>query len=437
MTTGDIAHHGPLRVQQLNLSSQAARRRAAASRRTLFSNEVLHLEDHLLSPERCALVRVTSQPDLLAVYSKQGLAAATFLGQEVARSVRGDSPSHSDLVEGLAAALAALCRRKRALVGGDTCYRLVHGEADGFPGLVIDHYDSLVVAQSANQQGDFLLPWVFEALRQMFPDTPLLERSASQSRLQLGLQPRIRAHYGPCPAQVEVCFAGLTMAFRPERAQKTGLFLDQRQNLRILRDLLSRVAAAAQKPLEAWTVLDLCCYAGAWSAVASEAGCGRFVLVDQDADALSLAEHNVRGAAPKQTLQKGIWIDPRKGDLFQNLGDLRSCDQRFDLVIADPPAFARSRKNLPEAQRAYARLTKMAARLVRPGGLLVVSSCSRPLEPTAFEQIVADQLLAPSAPRDDRRWVLVSRGQQSPDHTLATGVQGCEYLKALFYQRIS
>lgn len=109
----------------------------------------------------------------------------------------------------------------------------------------------------------------------------------------------------------------------------------------------------------------------------------------------------------------------------------------FELVVADPPAFARSRKNLAEASRAYARLVRQASRLVSPGGVLVVCSCSRPLELQAFEELVEKQLVASSLAGREQGlwWARLHRGGQGPDHTVAPGFQGSDYLKCLFYQK--
>lgn len=425
--------------------------------RVLFSNQVAHLEEHQLSPERCSLVHVPHWGGRLGVYSKTMVNACVALpsGFSAWLRIAGDSPvlSRHDFLFAVSQQIRALNRLKASFGGAAAeAFRLVHGDADGLPGIIVDCYTcasqqlSLVVVQSSSPVGDFLLPSITAALKEVFPQSVLFERSTGQGRRLLGLDDRIQALAGTAPEIMETKFCGLSLRFKPRSCQKTGLFLDQRANLLQLRDLMgkrgfwahSQVAAAA--PGKVIRVLDLCSYAGAWSAmVANAAGCENvsITLVDQDAVALELAAENVRQNA------RACRVDVKMmcADVFVFLSDaaknLRDPSQQekyeFDIVIADPPAFAKSRKHVPEARRAYSRLNRLAISLVAPGGLLVTCSCSRNIEAAEFRSLVEDQLLEDSRLKR-MEWIHLGAGTQSFDHTIPVGRGVSDYLKCQFYQ---
>jgi len=415
-----------LAVQSLSLLVPASRVRGQA---TLFSNQVSHLEDAVLDASRCAFVRVDSLAGSLGVYCKNELRAVRLL--PTAFTTGTENPTRETLVAALAAHLDKTHARKRHLVPAGAL-RWVHGEADGLPGLVIDHYGSLVVVQSSAAAGEFLLPFVVEALTRTAhaASTPVLERSSGQTRALAGLPERTRVLQGDVPEKVLAAFGDLALEFTPRRAQKTGLFLDQRTNLSLFATLLGSTRYES--------LLDICCYAGAWSAQAAHAGLTRFTLVDQDKEALARAEQNVRHNARAATAVESappsdapLSIEPRHGDLFEALSVLAREGKTFDVVVGDPPAFAKSKKHIPEARRAYARLAKLAAKLVRPGGLYIACSCSRNMEEAEFLATVEAQLVAdPTA-----RWDLVLRGSQAADHTVPAGDTLSAYLKCVFYRR--
>jgi 23S rRNA (cytosine1962-C5)-methyltransferase len=214
-----------------------------------------------------------------------------------------------------------------------------------------------------------------------------------------------------------VFYAGLKMTFDPVRAQKTGLFLDQRFNLEFLKKFCEH-----KKYTEA-SMLDVCSYAGAWSAAAALGGVRKFTFIDADTQALKLAPMNVLANA----LGCECCLEPRHGDLFEELSKLKNEARTFDIVVADPPAFAKTKKHLPEATLAYSRLTKSAARLVKDGGLLVMCSCSKHMDADTFWNTVTRAL--------GTSWILVHRGGQSTDHSIGTTPASTEYLKCLFFQR--
>ena len=306
-----------------------------------------------------------------------------------------------------------------------TTFRISHGDVDGACGIVIDEYDAVCVVQSHSPTADFILKIIESSLSEIF-NKRVFERSTGQTRRMAGLSERTRWVTIPAPQtgfETSTRFAGLTLSFALNKAQKTGLFLDQRENLLGIRKYIARVAS----------VLDICCYAGAWSATAAAMGANLFTCIDQDAAALDCAKSNIEKNFQSRT--PGITetqaelvptIHSVHGDLFESLGVLKKQNQTFDLVVADPPAFAKTQKQSFEARKAYMRLAKLSASVTSQSGVLVLCSCTRYVSEEEFLRCVFSQL---------PDWVLIFRGQQSPDHTVTA--QGGEYLKCFAFQRKS
>jgi 23S rRNA (cytosine1962-C5)-methyltransferase len=270
--------------------------------------------------------------------------------------------------------------------------------------------------------GEFLFPHVVSAILAK-TTKPILERSTGQTRAMEGLPERTRWIRGSVE-RASVHFAKLNLQFEPLRAQKTGLFLDQRCNLEFLTNFLSHEFVQPQ------SMLDICSYAGAWSSAAASAGVRSFTLIDADAQALSMAKTNITNNSPEaQASGQEPHIELRHGDLFEELSKLKSTQRTFDVVVADPPAFAKSKKHLPEASKAYARLIKLAARATAPNGLLILCSCSKNMDAQTFWDLCVRNL--------GPEWILIHRGSQSPDHTVGTTQASAEYLKCYFFQKRS
>lgn len=304
---------------------------------------------------------------------------------------------------------AALERRSR-LYPGEGCARLVFGEADGLPGLVVDRYGDAAVVQCLGAGMERLRGRVAAFLRERLSPRVLVFRGDSPSRELEGL-PRASSQEpeGAAPL-AEVRYLGLQLEVDLLGGQKTGLFLDQRENVR---RFLALLPAGAR-------VLDVFAYRGVWGLSALRAGASSAAFVEASEPACRAIEEGLRrNGLPPQEIHRG--------DAFDVLPSLRRRGEAFDAVVLDPPAFAKSRKHLEEAEKAYRRLNELGFSLLRPGGLLVTCSCSYHVGREAFREIVAA-----AAARSRRRALLVETGGQAPDHPVLLGFPEGDYLKALF-----
>ncbi|HYT89418.1 MAG TPA: class I SAM-dependent rRNA methyltransferase [Gemmataceae bacterium] len=293
-----------------------------------------------------------------------------------------------------------------------SAYRVVHGEADGLPGLVVDRYGDAVAIQlltaGMDRRRDLILSAVEEVLR---PHT-IVARNDSTMREREGL-PRERAVIrGQIQPEPTVTINRLDVSVDLLGGQKTGLFLDQIDNY----PLIERMAEGAD-------VLDCFCYVGLWSLHAARYGATRVTGIDQSPTAIkqatALAERN--GLADRCVF--------RVANAFDELRERDRRREAFDLVILDPPAFVKARNRIPEALAGYKEINLRAMRLLRPGGFLVTCSCSYHLSAEQFRHMLGD------AARDVRRTArLVAQGAQGRDHPVLLGLAESEYLKCCVLQ---
>ena len=318
--------------------------------------------------------------------------------------------------------------RRMGLLSSQESFRLLHAENDGIPGIVIDAYNDLLVLSCGNAVGDFLLPLVVKALRSAFSPLPLLERSSGQHRVGLGLSERTRwifAGQENPPLLVRGKINGVSLRFKPLKAQKTGLFLDQRSNLFSFAQLLQHRYSGTP-----FSVLDVCSYVGAWSATACNVGAETVELIDQDKEALENAVANCVGIPSLGSVRVGPNVQTHHGDLFEVCHKLVGQKKKFDVVVCDPPAFAKSKAHVPQALKAYQKLFKLCAQLLAPGGVLVVCSCSRNVTEEDFLHAVRAGL------KGFGEWKLLFRGAQSSDHTTLLHFDAGDYLKCFFLELI-
>ena len=305
----------------------------------------------------------------------------------------------------------AMALRER-FIGSRSAYRVVHGEADGLPGLVVDRYDDAVAIQLLTAGMDRRRELILTAVEEVLRPRTIVARNDSPMREREGL-PRERAVLrGQIPPDPTVTIYGLDVVVDLLEGQKTGLFLDQIDNY----PLIERMAGGAE-------VLDCFCYVGLWGLLAARSGATRVTGIDQSPAAIkqatALAERN--GLTDRCTF--------RVGNVFDELREHDRRREAFDLVILDPPAFVKAHNRIPEALAGYKEINLRAMRLLRPGAFLVTCSCSYHLSAELFRRMLWD------AARDVRRTVrLVARGQQGRDHPILLGLTESEYLKCCVLQ---
>ena len=288
-------------------------------------------------------------------------------------------------------------------------YRLCHAEADGLPGLVVDRFGDLAVVQTATAGMEALLPDVLAALDAVIAPETVVLRNDARGRSLEGLGSSVSVAKGRPSRPSEVLEGNLRFAFDPLEGQKTGWFFDQREN---------RIAVA---PLgRGGKVLDACCHTGAFAIHAVAAGAESVLGVDSSEPALELAAENAsrNGVAERCAF--------RRGDVFDVLGDLAAGSERFQLVIADPPAFVKSKRELATGLRGYRKLADRAARLVAPGGWLFIASCSHNVDAAAFAAEVAKGIA--KAGRTGR---IVRASGAAADHPVHPHLPETAYLKGL------
>lgn len=335
------------------------------------------------------------------MFNPHSLIAARLLDRDPAAEIGG-----AWLGARLAAAAAL-----RAKVAPPAHHRLVHAEADGLPGLVVDRFGDVAVVQANTAGMDRLLPEITRALLDLLPLRALVARNDTAARRHEGLPDEVRLLHGT-DAACEAEEGGVAFPVDPLSGQKTGFFHDQRPN----RDRVAALSAGAR-------VLDVFCHTGAFGLRAAAAGAAHATFVDASQPALD----GVRRAAERNGLAGRISL--RRGDALDVLAEAGQAGERFDVVVCDPPAFAKTRKDQEAGLRAYHRMTKLAAPLVAPGGFLFVASCSHHAPLEMFAEAVASGLHR--ARRDGR--ILATTGA-GPDHPVHPHLPESAYLKAQLFQ---
>jgi 23S rRNA (cytosine1962-C5)-methyltransferase len=322
----------------------------------------------------------------------------------------GESVDDAFFVRRVAAAVAA--RKQRWNPPARSAVRLLHGESDGLPGVVVDRYADVLVAQFLTTGAERWKGALTAALLQALPGCSVYERSDAPSRVLEGLAPvccGLLAGAEP-PERIDVRWAGLAFAVDVRGGHKTGAYLDQA-------DTIARVGALAT----GGEVLDCFCYTGGFTLSALAAGAARVASVDSSADALAgvarQIEANGLDASRSET---------HCADVFEALRGFRDRGRSFDLIVLDPPKFADSKGHVERACRAYKDINLLAFKLLRPGGRLATFSCSGSVEPDLFQKVVADAAL--DACRFAR---MLERYTQAEDHPVSLAFPEGFYLKGL------
>jgi len=288
-------------------------------------------------------------------------------------------------------------------------YRLAYGEGDGLPGLVVDRYGDLCVVQITTAGMERFKDEILAALQKVLQPAAVLWRNDSPMRELEGLERYVAEAAGTVPECITVVEDGLHFQVAPRTGQKTGWFYDQRDN----RARLDRYVGGRR-------VLDVFGYVGAWGIRAAARGAREARVVDSSAPALERAKANaaLNGVDDRVQLQQG--------DAFEVLKALREARERFDVVIVDPPAFIKRRKDFKEGALAYRRLNEMAMQVLERDGLLVSCSCSQLLS-----RDLLIQTLLQASRHLDRSLVLLEQGRQGPDHPVPPAIPETEYLKVV------
>jgi 23S rRNA (cytosine1962-C5)-methyltransferase len=304
---------------------------------------------------------------------------------------------------------AALETRQRLFTDRD-CYRLIFGESDLLPGLIVDRYDQVLAVQSLTAGMDALLDKVLAVLVRLVAPEGIYLRNDSPSRALEGLSQEKRLAYGSVPDAVTITLSGLKFLVDVANGQKTGFFLDQEAN----RPLMKRYVFPGAK------VLDLFCYTAAWSLHAAAAGAAEVTGVDSSRSALDLAEANA--------VLNGM--EGRFHPVRQSaLEFLKHSHETWDVTILDPPAFIKSRSHIKEGQKGYIDINRRALTKLNPRGILVTCSCSHHMDAPTFEETLA--IAARQSGKELR--ILDTRGQ-GPDHPYLLSMPETRYLKVIVAQ---
>jgi len=288
-------------------------------------------------------------------------------------------------------------------------YRLIHAEADGLPGLIIDRYGDAAVIQFNTAGMDRLTDTVITALDRVLPAQNIILRNDSASRELEGLPKTVTTLRGDGDMLVLVRENGAEFTTQPAAGQKTGWFYDQRRN----RAFIASVAGNAR-------MIDVFCYGGGFAIQALRAGAESATLVDRSATALEDA------AASAMRNGVGNRCSFVKADAFEEMERQDAAGERYGIVVADPPAFVRARKDIGAGSRAYQKMARLAARLVAPGGILFVASCSHHMTPDLFRESIRKGI------GDARRTGRILRDAGAgPDHPVHPHLPETAYLKSL------
>lgn len=288
-------------------------------------------------------------------------------------------------------------------------YRLVYGESDGLPGLVVDRFGDHLVAQLTTAGMDLMRDAICEALVKVLKPASILWRNDSSVRALEGLPAEVAVAYGEAPAQVELIENGVKFLAPLADGQKTGWFYDQRPNREWLRHLVPGKR-----------VLDVFSYIGGFGVQAAAFGGADVWCVDASESALDAAQ------ASADLNGVGEVLTTVQGDAFEVLKALKDDDQRFDVIIVDPPAFIKRKKDLEEGTNAYRRINELAMRLLSRDGLLLSASCSMHLPRESLAEVVRA-----SGRHLDRHVQILAEGGQGPDHPVHPSIPETRYIKAL------
>lgn len=311
--------------------------------------------------------------------------------------------------------ITAALEFRKSVVHDSDAYRLVHSEADFLPGLIVDSYANHLSVQFLSQGMDHDAPQIVEALNQVVQPASITARNDAAARRHENLPVEKRVLAGELPNPVEIRVNGLTLFVDLLEGQKTGVFLDQRENY--------LAAARYARDFHPQHALDCFTSTGGF-ALHLAPHAGRVEAVDSSGPALALAARN-------RDANNFTNLDFKEADVFDLLARYSTARRHFQMIVLDPPAFAKSRSNLEAALRGYREINQRALRLLDPGGILVTCSCSHHVSEADFLGVVAQSAL--DAGRTVR---ILDRRTQSADHPILLTVPETHYLKCLIIQAV-
>ncbi len=385
-----------------------ADRRLGAGHLWVYSNEI----DVQRSP-----LQVFAAGDRVAVRKASGeLLGSAYMEPQALICARLYAPGEDRALDApWLEALAARALASREALLADACYRLIYGDSDGIPGLVVDRFGDYLVLQFHNAGIERYEAEIIAALVALLEPTGILLRADSRSRREQNLPERIEVVYGEVPETVPLRENGVSFQVPVFRGQKTGWFYDHRL-------ARARLASYAQGQ----RVLDVYSYTGGWGIQAAAFGASEVHFVDSSATALEgvLANARLNGFEDR--------VHVRQGQAAETLQALQGEGESFDLVILDPPAFIQRRKDIKKGIKAYQRINELALKVLRPGGVLVSGSCSMHL---ARADLIAT--MQGAARRSACELRVLEQGGQGPDHPVHPLIPETEYLKSVFARRLS
>jgi len=366
----------------------------------VFSNEV----DVARSPladfqpgEPCVVVAANDKPIGVGYVNPRSLICARLVARGIEHPLDASLLTHRLQV--------ALALRER--LHAEPFYRLLYGESDGVPGLTLDRFDDVIVAQATTAGIERMKPQVEAAVQKVVKPRALIWKNDAGIRALEGLVDYADVGFGDPPGALRVCEGGVEFAVDAIGGQKTGWFYDQRTN----RDALAPYVKGAR-------VLDMFAYLGAWGLRAAAMGAKQVTCVDASASAVKLIGEN----AARNGLAERVRAE--RADAFDFLKDLRERHEHFDVVILDPPAFVKRRKDLKEGALAYRRINELAMQVLGKDGILMTCSCSYHMPRAVLLDAVQK-----GARHLDRNVQVLQSLQQSPDHPVHPAIPETDYLK--------
>ncbi|MEA3303550.1 MAG: class I SAM-dependent rRNA methyltransferase [Pseudomonadota bacterium] len=294
-------------------------------------------------------------------------------------------------------------------------YRLVYGESDFLPGLVIDRYGDYLVVQITTAGMEAVRSQIVSALEKLLSPGGILLRNDTPMRAMEGLDSCVTVASGEIPPLVQLSEAESKFEVSLLEGQKSGWFFDQAANRN---DMLRYIR-------EGDSVVDICSYVGAWGIRAARAGASEVICVDSSNAALEQVKRNAEMNAVQDQVRT------MKNDAFERLKKFAKRKRQFDMVILDPPAFIKRKKDLKEGMQAYRRLNALGLEVLKPGGILITSSCSFHMAQSQLLNVVRQ-----GAVRERSRLQLLQYGQQGADHPVHPAIPETAYLKTLFLHKV-